>query len=202
MPKNIFNFTLKYLSSTLAARETSPNGASQSSACSFCLQSETLQHIVSSCKSYFEQGRYTLRHDSVLNFIADTLSGLQSCSIYADLPALLYLSLITGNSLRPDLILISKNNDLYILFKKINFDKCLRFGIKKAATSLNQCFPKLIVNNSLDLTVGKICPLISLVDTSISKWIVAIICHLVTQKTNFFFSIVLCHPNFLGTGPL
>ena len=33
----------------------------------------------------------------------------------ADLPSFLSPTLITGDSLRPDLILISKNNDLYIL---------------------------------------------------------------------------------------
>ena len=47
---------------------------------------------VSSCKSYLGQGRYNWRHDSVLNFIANTFSGLQSCSIYADLPAFLSVS--------------------------------------------------------------------------------------------------------------
>ena len=115
MPKNIFNFTLKYLSNSLATRKNLSKWCiTQSSASAFCLQSETLQHIVSSCKSYLEQGRYTWRHDSVLNFIANTLSGLQSCSLYADLPTFLSPSRITGDSLRPDLILISKNNDLYI----------------------------------------------------------------------------------------
>ena len=94
MPKNIFNFTLKYLSNSLATRKNLSKWCfTQSSACSFCLQSETLQHIVSSCKSYLEQGRYTWRHDSVLNFIASTLSGLHSSSLYADLPTFLFPSL-------------------------------------------------------------------------------------------------------------
>ena len=97
------------LTNTLATRKNLfewPIG--QSSACSFCLQSETLQHVVSSCKLYLDQGRYTWRHDSVLNFIASTLSALPSCSIYADRPAFLSPSLSTGDSLQPDLLLISK----------------------------------------------------------------------------------------------
>ena len=82
MPKKIFNFSLKYLPNTLATRKNLFKWSiGQSSACSFCLQSETLQHVVSSCKSYLDQGRYTWRHDSVLNFIASTLSALPSCSI-------------------------------------------------------------------------------------------------------------------------
>ena len=116
MPKNIFNFTLKNLLNSLATRKNLSKWCiTQSSACSFCLQSETLQHIVLSCKYYLEQGRYIWRHDSVLNLIANTLSGLQSCSLYADLPAFLSPSLITGDSLRPDLILISNNNDYIYL---------------------------------------------------------------------------------------
>ena len=60
MPKNIFNFSLKYLTNTLATRRNLFKWSTgQSSACSFCLQSETLQHIVSSCKLYLDQGRYT-----------------------------------------------------------------------------------------------------------------------------------------------
>ena len=73
MLKICFNFTLKHLSNTLATRKNLSKWCiTQSSACSFCLQSETLQHISSSCKSYLEQGRYTWRHDSVLNFIPNT----------------------------------------------------------------------------------------------------------------------------------
>ena len=40
----------------------------------------------------------------------------------------------------------------------IRVDKCLKFGIKKAATSLIQYFPKLILNSSLVPTVGKNMP--------------------------------------------
>ena len=88
---------------------------SQSSAYSFCLQSETLQHIVSSCKLYLGHGRYAWRHDSVLNSIAKTFSTLPDCSLYADLPAFISLSFITGSAFRPDLLLITKEKVLYIL---------------------------------------------------------------------------------------
>ena len=110
MPKNIFSFSLKYLTNTLRTHKNLFKWSiGQSSTCSLCLQSKTLQHIVSSCKSYLDQGRYTWRHDAVLNFIANTLPALPSCSIYADLPAFLSPSLVTGDSLRPDHLLITKN---------------------------------------------------------------------------------------------
>ena len=74
MPKNIFNFSIKYLNNTFATRKNLNKWSiSQSSACSFCLQSETLQHVVSSCKTYLEKGRYTWRHNSVLLHLAKTL---------------------------------------------------------------------------------------------------------------------------------
>ena len=138
MPKNIFYFSLKYLTNTLATRKNLFKWyIGQSSACSFCLQSETLQHVVSSCKSYLDQGRYTWRHDSVLTFIANTLSALPSCSIYADLPALLSPSLVTGDSLRPDLLLITKNNTLHILELTIGFETNIKVNSDRKALKYN-----------------------------------------------------------------
>ena len=102
-----------------------------------CLQSETLQHIVSSCKSYLDQGRYTWRHDSVLNFIANTLSALPSCSICADLPTFLSPSLVTGDSLRPDLLLITKNKTLYILELTIGFETNIQVNSDRKALKYN-----------------------------------------------------------------
>ena len=63
LPKNIFNFIIKYLNNTLPTRKTFINSLSfnHSPSCSFCLQSETSQFIVSSCKSYLDHGRYNWR---------------------------------------------------------------------------------------------------------------------------------------------
>ena len=110
LPKNIFNFTIKYLNDTLATRKNLHKWSlSQSPSCSFCLQSETLQHIVSSCKSYLDHGRYNWRHDSVLlclsKSLSKSLSSLAEWSIYADLPSFPSPSLISESTSRPDLIL-------------------------------------------------------------------------------------------------
>ena len=138
MPKNIFNFSLKYLSNPLSTRKNLlKRSIAQSSACPFCLQSETLQHIVSSCKSYLDQGRYTWRYDSVLKFRANTLSALPSCSIYADPPAFLSLSLVTGDSLRPAFLLITKNKTLYILELTIGFETNIKVNSDHKALKYN-----------------------------------------------------------------
>ena len=63
MPKSIFNFTIKYLNNTLSTKKYLCKWPlSSTSSCSFCFQSETLQHIVSSCKSYVDDGWYAWRH--------------------------------------------------------------------------------------------------------------------------------------------
>ena len=70
MPKNIFNFSIKCLNKTLATRKNLNKWSiSQSSACSSCLQSENLQHVISSCKTYLEDGRYNWSQNSVLLYL-------------------------------------------------------------------------------------------------------------------------------------
>ena len=69
MPKNIFNFSIKYLNNTLATRKILSKWViSQSSACSFCLK--TLQHVVSSCTTYLKEGRFNWDHNSILLYLA------------------------------------------------------------------------------------------------------------------------------------
>ena len=107
---------------------------SQPSAFSFCLQSETLQHIVSSCKLYLEHGRYTWRHDSVLISIAKAFSTLTDCSLYADLPAFISPYFITGSAFRPDLLIITKEKVLYILELTIGFETNIQFNSERNAS--------------------------------------------------------------------
>ena len=107
MSKNVFNFTLKYIPNTPATQKRFLRcSIAQSSACSFCLQAKTLPYIVFCCKLYLERGRYTCEHDSALTFIAKAFSTLHRCSLYFDLPTVLSSS--------HGLILITKNNILYI----------------------------------------------------------------------------------------
>ena len=86
-----------------------------------------LQHIVSSCKSYLHHGRYNWRHDSVLLCLSKSFSYFPEWSIYADLPSFLTPSLISGDTLRPDLILHNKHkNILYILELTVDFESNLK----------------------------------------------------------------------------
>ena len=71
LPKNIFNFTIRYINNTLPTRKNLHKwGISTTSACAFCLYPESLLHVVAGCNTYLNEGRFTWRHDSVLNLIA------------------------------------------------------------------------------------------------------------------------------------
>ena len=97
-------------------------------------ESETLQHIVSSCKLYLEHARYTWRHDSVLYSISKTFSTLTDCSLYADLPTYISPSFITGSALRPDLLIITKEEVLYILQLTIGFKTNIQINSERKAS--------------------------------------------------------------------
>ena len=78
--------------------------------------------MVSSCNWYLENGRYTWHHNSVLLFLVNTFSSLNQISVYADLPSFMSPSLITGDSLRPDLLLLTCNKVRYILELTLGFE--------------------------------------------------------------------------------
>ena len=123
LPSNIFNFTIKYLINTLPTRKNLLKwNLSQTSDCEFCLLPETLLHVVAGCKVYLDQGRYTWRHNSALNFLATPFQAINGSSLYADLPGFLSPSIITGDQLRPDLLLKTKENCLYVLELTIGFE--------------------------------------------------------------------------------
>ena len=128
MPKNIFNYSIKYLNNTLASKKNLSKWAiSQPSLRSFFLKTEALQHIASSCTTYLEEDRYTWCHNSVHLYLAKTLTSLSKCSLYADLPSFLSPRSITGNSLRPDPVLVT-DTSLYILELTVGFEPNLQIN--------------------------------------------------------------------------
>ena len=132
LPKNIFNFTIRYINNTLPTRKNLAKwGLSPTSDCSFCLSPESLLHVIAGCKTYLEEGRYTWRHDSVLNFIASTLACVKNSKIYVDLPGFLSPSVLTGDSLRPDLLLKVENKCLYILELTVGFESNLQVNARR-----------------------------------------------------------------------
>ena len=58
----------------------------------------------------------------LLSFIAQTLQSINSAKLYVDLPGYLSPCTITGDSLRPDIILSTADNVLYILELTVGFE--------------------------------------------------------------------------------
>ena len=123
LPKNIFNFTLRYLNNTLANRTNLHKWKlSPSPDCSVCLHPEPLLHVVSGCKSYLEDGRYTWRHNSALHFVASTLQCIKNSTLYVDLPGFLSPCILTGDLLRPDLLFCIGTATIYIVELTVGFE--------------------------------------------------------------------------------
>ena len=127
LPKNIFNFTVRYINNSLPTRKNMVRwGLSSSADCSFCFSSETLMHVISGCKEYLNEGHFTWRHDSVLNFIGSSLMCVKGSKLYVDLPGFITLSVITVDGLRPDLLLTIEIKLLYILELTVGFETNLK----------------------------------------------------------------------------
>ena len=95
---------------------------------------------------YLEHGRYAWRHDSVLNSIAKTFSTLPDCSLYADLPTFLSPSFITGSAFRRDLLIITKENVLYILELTIGFETNIQINSERKASKYHPLQQTLLPN--------------------------------------------------------
>ena len=86
-------------------------------------------HVVAGCQSYLE--RFTWRHDSVLNFLAQTLQSIHTCKLYADLSGFKSPSIITGDIYRPDLLVITPDESLYVVELTVGFETNLRNNVDR-----------------------------------------------------------------------
>ena len=126
LPKNIYNFTIRYINNSLPTRKNMARWRlSQSPDCSFCLNPESLLHVVAGCQHYLD--RFTWRHDSILNFIAKSLQPVINVhsSLYADVNGFLNPSIITGENYRPDLLFLIQSKCLYVLELTVGFESNL-----------------------------------------------------------------------------
>ena len=123
MPRNIFNFTIKYLNNSLSTRNNLNKwNFAQSSECSLCHLPETLLHVVAGCNSYLEEGRYTWQHNSALQILANYFRASAGASLNFDLPSFHSPSIIKGDNFRPDLVFASPDNKMYILELTVGFE--------------------------------------------------------------------------------
>ena len=139
LPENIFNFSIRYLSNTLANRVNFYKWKlSQYSDCSLCLCLESLLHVVSGRKSYLEEGRYTWRHNSALHFVASTMQSVRNSSLCADLPGFLSPCIVTGDQLRPDMPLSIGKTTLYMIELTVGFETNLNSNAERKHEKYHQ----------------------------------------------------------------
>ena len=107
LPKNIYNFTIRHINNSLPTLKNMARwGLSQSPDCSFCLNPESLLHVVAGCQQYLD--RVTWRHDSILKFIAKSLQPV--INVHSSLYGFLNPSIITGENCRLDFLFLIQSS--------------------------------------------------------------------------------------------
>lgn len=123
LPKNIYKFTILYINNSLPTRkEYYKWGLSQSPDCTFCLNPESLLHTVSLVH------HFTWSHDSILNFIANSLRPVinDGSSPYVDVNGSPSPSMISGGNFRPDRLFLIQSRCLYILELTVGLEPNLK----------------------------------------------------------------------------
>ena len=127
LPKNIFNFSVRYINSSSPNRTNLTKwGISPTSDCSFCLQPESLLHVAAGCAKCLDEGRYTWPHDSILHFLASSFQSIKNSSLYVDIPGCISPCASKSDSLRLDLLLITRDKCFYLLELTVGFESNLR----------------------------------------------------------------------------
>ena len=86
LPKNIFNFTVRYFNNTLATKSNMQKwGKALTKICDYCPEVQTLNHVVAACKSALREGRYTWQHNSILLNLSLIIKSKVK-HLYVDLP--------------------------------------------------------------------------------------------------------------------
>ena len=120
MPRNVMAFATRLCTNSLNSPDNLVRwGKRKMGACPLCsCPNRTLAHITNFCPVALQQGRYTWRHDSVLQQITSIVKSLatKDTEVYADLeglqingttiPADILIS--SGKGSKPDLVLIDR----------------------------------------------------------------------------------------------
>ena len=88
-----------------------------------------LLHVVAGCQFYLD--RFTWRHNSIPNFVANTLQTVNGATLYADIPGFKSPAIITGDMYRPDLLLSCSNGSLYVVELTVGYETNLENNVKR-----------------------------------------------------------------------
>ena len=159
LPKNIFNFTIRYFNNTLATKSNMQKwGKALTKICDYCPEVQTLNHVVAACKSALRERRYTWRHNSILLNLSLIIKSKVK-HLYVDLPDYLSPTMITGEDLRPDMVICDNSGKWYVL----ELTCCYETNISKRVSRKEQKYDQLIK----DLSTTRDIVFINLVISSI-----------------------------------
>merc|ERR1711978_293715 len=106
------------LNSTINTLPTKSNmklwGLSNSDKCRLCGRQETTNHILSSCPTALDQGRYTYRHNQVLKTITSNID-TDLYTFYSDLEG----QGVDGGTIPRDVLVTAEKPDLVIINRLI-----------------------------------------------------------------------------------
>ena len=111
LPKGTMKFILNSTINTLPTKSNMKLwGLSSSDKCRLCGRQETTNHILSSCPTALDQGRYTYRHNQVLKTITSNID-TNLYTFYSDLEG----QGIDGGTIPRDVLVTAEKPDLVII---------------------------------------------------------------------------------------
>ena len=81
--------------------------------CKLCKSRETTYHILNCCKVALDQGKYTWRHNNILNYIVENLDR-SKFKVYSDLPG----HTVGNGSIPPNICVTAEKPDIVIIDEK------------------------------------------------------------------------------------
>ena len=114
VPRGVLSFALKSSTNTLPTPDNLVRwGKRRVAKCPLCSNHGTLEYILNFCPISLPQGRYTWRHDSVLNHLTKSIlqDKPEHLQIYCDLPGF-YLN---GSTIPADILVTTARPDIVIL---------------------------------------------------------------------------------------
>ena len=122
LPKGTMKWVLNSSLDTLPTKVNLKQWGKVSNDKCFCGTRQTLNHILNCCKKSLNDGRFTFRHDNILNYISKCLD-LEKFKCYIDLEGFktpaggtLPPSLVVSN-LKPDIVVLDRKNKTVDIFE-------------------------------------------------------------------------------------
>ena len=129
LPRRVLSFAINASIDTLPTfRNLKLWGKKMSSNGKLCGNTQTLLHVLAGCNTMLEQGRYTWRHNCVLNHLETYIRSLtNNANIISDLPGRSLSGLTL--TIPPEVLVTSSRPDLVIHYPEANVIKIIELTV-------------------------------------------------------------------------